>query len=375
MQELRQRRPNARRRRRAQRERRHRLVFAIFAVVAILAVCIVAGIRLLSRDGPATLSEEAAPERYHIVYRVTAPGSEGLIKEHYVERPYLGKVIEHRDGAIVTGALSNEDGTWQYVSSSGEPGWSLLQRGRFAAVSDFRPVPVLRYGVRHGLATIRGADEVLGRPCTVVRTGAPLGSRLEEPSRQSTVDLCVDRAGLVLREEWTLDGELARRSVATALELEPRFSADVFDPSPVVAELPPGAGGTPLVTDLSPEIRAGLPIGLGTLDGFRFDGGSSLIQLVEGVSLGTVFVERYRRGPDLIEVSQGPLTEGDQQPGRALTVGGRRAYLDVYLTRAVLTIPLPDDRYVRVRSSDPALALEAAEELQARRAVAGEPRP
>lgn len=320
---------------------------------------------LRSDDGVATLEvEDAPPERYLATYDVTAPGSGTIVRDLAVMRPYHARVVERQGGEIVGGALSNEEGAFQYVTNSGMRGWQLLQAGPHPATQDFRPIPILRWAAENGFASVRGSDEVLRRRCTIVRTGAPLGSRMARPSDDEHVDLCVDRSGIVLSETWTLGGEVARVTVATALTLEADLEPSVFRARPSVSGAAPGTAGTPLVSSLTPAERSELPFRFEPPFGFRYDGGSSHLRLVNGLVPSTSVVERYTRGIDLLEVTYGTLA-GDAEPqGRRRRVGRVEGRLDLHLTYATMTVVGRDRRYIRVRGVDPDVVLAAVEGLR-----------
>lgn len=86
--------------------------------------------------------------------------------------------------------------------------------------------------------TARAATTMLGRTCTWWKTKDPLdGAELNAPSTSDHVDSCVDDEGVVLVEQWYIDGKLAR--TRTAIKLEPIKAiqtADLFNgasPKPI----------------------------------------------------------------------------------------------------------------------------------------------
>lgn len=333
------------------------------AVALLIAGGIAAGGLALWPDRRATnvplLVEDEPPVRYHVTYHVTGPNPETIVKDVAIRRPYHARVVERQGGAIVGGALSNDDGAFQYVTT-GTKGWQLLQNGRFPATQDFRPVAVLGRAIEDGSAVVLRTDDVIGRRCTVVRTGAPLGSRIVPPTEDEYVDLCIDRSGIVLSEEWILGGDLARRTVADDLDVDPDFDDEIFRAHPAVEGVRPGTAGTPIVAALTVAERVDLPAHLEAPRGFGYEGGSTHVRLVDGLIPSSTVVERYRRGIDLLEVTHGVLGSDERLQGREIALGPGRGFLDLHLTYATVTVLDGDGRYVRLRGVDPEVVLDAA---------------
>jgi hypothetical protein len=125
------------------------------------------------------------------------------------------------------------------------------------------PTPALRgahLGTDVAAAIAAGVLEPLGfgrriadRDCSEVRTGAPLdGGLLRAPSEDDRNDVCVDDAGIVLREEITQGGRLVERRTAVSVDLSPEPEGDAFTP---LGERIPELDGGGRVRRVTPDSR------------------------------------------------------------------------------------------------------------------------
>ena len=202
------------------------------------------------------LPRDAAPPRdglagYHISYEVvtTINDVQRTRREVSVARPFLS-----RDETF---ALDGRRQLADVVSQSGhvyvQQGDSLLDLGRTEpglAGADARILEQLPDLVRAGLAQRRGSDEVSGRPCTIYRLGGPLAEPFTRPLDAEHADVCVDRAGLALREDWVAAGKPIRRTTAVVVDAKAPAAATftVTDP-----------GTKSLDTKLRPSVVVVLP--------------------------------------------------------------------------------------------------------------------
>lgn len=186
------------------------------------------------------------PETYALTYRVEgfAPGGDAVIDvEHRrVVLPFSSRVESGPDeeGAALNylqiaslGALQTGDPEGTPAALASEP---VIAPGS-AHVSGDAAADVLEW--RHEVRTI------LDRDCQVLRAAGPMDVAdlaPPAPNVDSHADLCVSDAGVVLQEDWVVDGSLFRRRTAVELDEGARIDDAVFEATGV---RPPGnSGGT-----------------------------------------------------------------------------------------------------------------------------------
>src|SRR5206468_280892 len=104
--------------------------------------------------------------------------------------------------------------------------------------------------LRAGLASRGATDVVAGRACTFYRLGGPLSEPFTRPTDAEHADVCVDRSGLPLREDWVTGGKSIRRT--TALQVDARAPA---------ARSFSASGAKSLDPNVRPTVVVGLPHG------------------------------------------------------------------------------------------------------------------
>lgn len=317
----------------------------------LVAVGVVWWVVATRSDGGGLLPKEDVLSSYRIVYSVTEGDAPRRTEERLVLRPYWSKVVSERDGTVLGGSITNGDGLWLLLSD--DQGWQLRDERKQRPPDDLRPIEALEAAIDDGRAEKRGSDAVLGRTCTIVRTGGPLGSALKKPSAEEHADLCIDRTGVVLREEWRLDGEVARVMVAT--EFEPDVpvdaDADAFRPTPDPGPQP-GREEAPGVIRVR-ELRASdsVPVAVRGVEGYLADGPVVAVERnVGGFGIEVTYSQSFVKGARLVVVEQGS-TRGPFEPrGTEVDLGhGVTGYLDLGLTSSSLTLRVDDASYVRFR--------------------------
>lgn len=295
---------------------------------------------------------------YRVTYRVTFSGGNTVDEEVTVGRPHLGMDVTRRDGAVVSGEVSNAAGLWVFSNpSSGTPGWSLLEPGLHRAVSDVQPVAAINRAVREGKATVGGTSTVAGRTCRLVVTGQPVGQPLGAPSASSRVTLCIDATGIPLSESWRLNGRSAIEEVATSFD--PGFSptAGTFSPTPVIPVAAPAT-----VVPLDPSRAAGLVPPPDPPPGYRLEAGLILVSTSPVTGMPTSATKVFFTGPgpgaQLVELD---YQEGSVTPQGAVVDlgGGHRGYLALGYSTCSLSFDTASGASVVAYSPDPAV-LEAA---------------
>jgi hypothetical protein len=182
---------------------------------------------------------------YRVVYRlidVKADATNVATEIVEVRRPYDGRVETRPDGkTTTTGRISSREHFWQ-LGDGGELRFGVLRPpggptrdASLLALSDATLAKLVEDG---------GHDVVLGRECAWFAYRDPAPKPLRPPTAKSRVESCVDRAGIVLREVWTLDGMAARIVEAVDLQLEAppkeRF-LEAKDPASTKVTQPKGA--------------------------------------------------------------------------------------------------------------------------------------
>lgn len=301
---------------------------------------------------------------YRLVYHVATPGSPDAEEERLIRRPYDGRYLKRTAGSITTGAITNEQGSWFYRSSA-DAGWIHVAPGKQRATGDQNPRAALRMAIENGLARVLGHRRVLGRRCDVVRTGGPLGRPVTAPTAQDHDDLCLDRTGVILAEEWSSHGAVVRRLVAIAFAIDGRFEPTSFTPDP---EVDPGEAAKQLPSnrEITSEEQGGLQFSIEPPTGYRFDGGSVLATPVGGGQTSVTAVQRFLRGADLLLLRQGQADPAEQPSGRRIGLGrGVIGFLTLDMTASWVEVRSPSGTsYARIEDADPAVAIEAARRLQ-----------
>lgn len=306
------------------------------------------------------LPDEVLIGSYRVVYAVEELDAEPRTEERTVIRPYHSKVVSRRDGRLLDGTITDDDGLWVLLA---EPGtWQLRTPGRQRPADDLRPIQALRAALDEGLAQGRGADVVLGRTCSVVRIGGLPGGPLEAPSERDHVELCVDETGVMLRERWVVAGRLARSMTAT--EFIPEFApqgggwaaADELAPSPPAPGVPEGVPGLTTVRPLGP--KEAMPVDVSAVAGFVPDGPPVVVERnVAGRPLDVRYQQTFVDGPRLVVVEQRAVGPEFQPGGRPLDLGGGRsrglsARRQLGLVASTITVVTDAGIAVRVRGPD-----------------------
>lgn len=211
--------------------------------------------------------------------------------------------------------------------------------------------------------------QVAGRACTELRTGAPLdGGLLRAPTDDDRADVCVDDAGIVLREEVSSGGQVVERRTALSVDPDPDLDGAELDEAfaPLGHRIPEADGGgrVRLVTPDSrpPDVAhyelAAPPAGTELLGRFGV-----LTDTVPGPnaagSVGAVIsmVDVHAGGGEVVVVENGAAVVGGPVLGRGdvpVPLPFAPDATAVFLTTGVeLRAPLASGRFVRVTSTLP----------------------
>lgn len=178
------------------------------------------------------------PAAYRILYRVhnaAGQSTQVLWQQLTVKRPFLASdaTFPVRPGPgdpPVGGTVTSVDGLFS-LSPSGTRKIAGRQPG--VGTGDQALGPVLREAARRQLAKAGGRRTVAGRACHDIRVLEPPAGAIKALGNQKAGfdDLCLDDDGLVLREEWHLQGRVVLRREAVEVDTEPSGLDTAFDVS------------------------------------------------------------------------------------------------------------------------------------------------
>jgi len=225
---------------------------------AVVAAAVAAGIGgyLLVGDEDAGDDRPAAilrtPTSYRIVFRVEdfAGGDTVTIEELLVRRPFEARVETRAGGRLI--ALDVHAFGRHAIQGEGEGRAVVVAAEPSPPGPDLQPAPALADALERELIERRAQRTVAGRACQVYRAGAPVAGGVITPvdaDSDEWADFCVDEAGLVVAEDWVLDGDLVRRRTASTVDERPDISADAFVIDGEVLPVDAGGGAVQLVTD------------------------------------------------------------------------------------------------------------------------------
>lgn len=243
------------------------------------------------------------PTAYTVTYDVVENGL-ARTEEWLVRRPYESLVTSSRDGVLLSGTATSRTALRTFLSDRG--GWLPLQPELHRAAFDLRiasslgPLSVL------GRVEQVGEASYLDRPCLVFRTGQPPSAGAPTaPSDAERAEVCVDSTGIVLHERWEIDGATVIERTATALALDPRIDAAVFDPAEIEDAEELGRAFGTIAVPADAETLAALRVEVPVPAGYAEDG--AVFRASADSQGGIASAETVRflsSGPDLLEVAE-----------------------------------------------------------------------
>lgn len=349
------------------RRRTGRVLLAVSGLLGIgfIALAVWGVWAVLHRPGPAGhLPPESTLDAYRISYRVLQPAAPEATELHEVQRPFLGRYETTTGGALSSGSLTNADGTWLYLTS-GTPGWVRLTTTKARAAGDAHVGGGLAEALRQGLARVTGRTTVAGHPCTVVRTGGPVGSPVIRPTGRDHADICVDEHGVMLSERWVLSGRVARTRTATSYDPAPQYQDDAWTARPQNAPDPAFSAAAPRVVALTDTQLATLTFSLVPPNGFSAEGAFSQVTTT-GSRPSAQVIEHFVRGSDLIDLLQSSAPPGaGGAHGRQMSVAGLgQVTVEADLNAVAVEYRLADGTFARLSGSDAGKLLAAAAGLR-----------
>ncbi|HEU5083276.1 MAG TPA: hypothetical protein VFU14_08055 [Acidimicrobiales bacterium] len=316
------------------------------------------------------------PDVLEVVYRVERVATGVVDTEHRLVRaPFEVRIETHR--AEPDAVDPDADPTLLDIAVLGGVETGPVGQDRVLVVVP--PTPALR-GAHLGtdlaaaeqagvLVPLGFGRELAGRACTELRTGAPIdGGLLRAPTDDDRSDVCVDDAGIVLREEVTAGGEVVERRTAVSvdadLDLDDADLDEAFAPLGYRIPEADGGGRVRLVTpdsrppDVAHHELAAPPAGTELLGRFGV-----LTDSVPGPdaagSVGAVIsmVDVHVGGGEVVVVENGAAVAGGPVLGRGdvpVPLPFAPEATAVFLTTGVeIRAPLETGRFVRITSTLP----------------------
>jgi hypothetical protein len=319
---------------------------------------------LLSEEGflPSDVGN-AAPLGYTITYRIES-GDTVTTQVLSVRRPFGSRLSLHAgddpEGWILSERASD---LGVLATSSGGP-WGHIVVPPALASADLRTDAVLDAAVETGLFEDLGEGSVGGRPCHRYRAASSLGGgTLAEPTPGEHADVCIDAAGLLLEEEWTVDGEVAITKRAVALDLDLPRDGDLVVPD---GDEVPGSGDLREIGDDDPPFAVSADLEV-LPEGFEHVGRYAVVppdltpdhDPLAPPSAATVatITDVWVRGADVIVLDQGATTAELPFPRSEVAapadIGGFDAEVVLDLRATEVRIVLGDGGFVRVSATLP----------------------
>jgi len=277
-------------------------------------------------DSRAAAAITNAPERYRIVYRLEeVSGDDTLVttEEVIVERPFWSRrTLWDGDGTVGSPTRVSISGFGFLSVRTPTSDDFTTATAITPATGDLRFEHALAALVEAGLVERRGQQTVLSERCDVYRVLEPIGAGRVLPATTSEwSDACIDRRGLVLHEDWVLDGRLFQRKRAIAVDVDPAIRDREFEP--FSESLTPERGGG-AVRAVDPDSRPSFT--LWELDeppeGFSHRGRYEVLVASGRRTSATQsqisppysdVVDVYERGRDFISISRGSFVDRDQE--------------------------------------------------------------
>lgn len=280
-----------------------RASLVVVAAVAGAGVWIVRSSRDPLPPAP-TPPARPGPSSYHAVYRVeetTAAAPVVSTELVWVRRPHESRV-ERRAGpppgdSVRSATIANREFLWTLKEDGAVA--AGFRRPPGPPSRDASP-PAFASAARRGVVRELDPSEVIGLRCRRFEYREPSPRPFRLPSGER-VESCVTADGIVLREEWTVAGKLARLTEAVTLELDPDLGPDRLFVGRVPTSQESRFAAQEVVQDKRPppgSLRPSVPRGFvrDRSAGVSGQGGGSIPR--------QTFVETYRRGLELVVVEQ-----------------------------------------------------------------------
>ncbi len=277
-----------------------------------LALGAVAGIGFLIVTGSVVDGIEPVQqlEGYRVGYRVDdRSGTEPQVRRQTLEvgRPYDARIEEGRSASISSGRVQNREYSWE-LGEDGEPRFGS-RRPPGAPARDISYAALTDAAAAGAIAAV-GRGESLGRTCTWFVSENPFPQPLTPATKLSRTETCVDPAGVMLREVWTISAKLVRSIDAVTFE-DKRPSKKRFltgkKPSKRNVSQPDASNLVDAQIVVADDVDVGRPkIRLQKPAGWKTDRSSVVVQAAPGAAQPSQFTSTaYVRGSDIVVVDLG----------------------------------------------------------------------
>ena len=327
----------------------------MLALIATAAGC---------RHPAAVVVARSRPVTYRILYEVDQPSSRPPSVRWEVltvRRPFTARKASFADRPTGqrpdAGTLATLDRLYSI-----QPGGALHEvagRQPGPPTGDQALGPERRAAVARRMARPAGTRVVAGRRCRDYRFLEPPAGPIKALAGPDHDLLCVDEAGLVLREAWTMRGHVALRRRAERVEVDPPIAGEELDATgaapPPTPTAVPTAGPTAGDDSFLPAPAAPAGFTQAAVDRFSLPGPQQQPGEPPPV-LYTSTVWAFARGPDAVTVEAGstpsgnlPWNEADASEPASLPVGPAHSVLRS--DGPELRVDLGGGRWLRVRGT------------------------
>lgn len=313
------------------------------------------------------------PRAYRILYRVEQRIDRERVtwEERVVERPFRGRsaTYDRRPGRGARPSTGNlTSAVALYLLQADGRVQEIAERIPAAGAGDHALGVVIDDAVDRGLARRLGRRSVLDRSCTTYRLAGPPTGPLQALEGGDHDDVCIDDAGLLLHEAWTLDGRVVLVRTAVELDLDPpadvlRRALSTAGAEPAAAELavprvevvPPEQAvdsflaAPPTPSGFTPALVLHHAVPAAVLDPSALDRAAIAYRAAAWV---------FTRGPDLLTVEaidgppgRPPWPADPSVPVRVEQLGPAESVLGP--DGAELRVEVGEGRWVRVRGTLP----------------------
>ena len=319
---------------------------------------------------PAPVPFAAQAPRYEVLYHVDhlAAGSSSRTWELLtVDRPFRVRDANFPASPAAgdrpaSGTLTTPDRLYA-LTPAGIQDVSARQPGLGTQDQDL--LGVVAEAARRRLAEDRGPDTAAGRTCRVYRFREPPTGPLLPLGNSEHDDVCIDPAGVVLREAWVRGGSLVLSREAERVDLDPAGLDATLSPAGALPPLADAASATPVApggpgATYLPDPPPPSGFTLGAVERFSFPAPD-----VPHTFVYSSVVWTFARGADVVTVE---AAEGrpDLSPAptnsRVTTLelpGLGRAYSAVRSDGFEIGALLRPGRWVRIRATAPLEEMEA----------------
>jgi len=283
-----------------------------------------------------------------------------------VALPWNG-LLEHREGAPPGGAvLASTIQNQRFTFNSAQTSTGFATRRIPGPLTTVPSPEALQAAADAGLID-RGAEaSVAGEPCTKWSYQAT-NKVLAKPTADESVEACITKDGIPLREAITLRGKPARVTEAVQVDRNPPVTPETF-----LTNRDPGAEGDKGLLETEQQITEESDSGKDIVkvtapEGFKVARQVKVLrQPGPNAAPISLYVQAFESGTDLVTTEQFTLgaPSWPAEEGTVVDLGGKRSGRIVYRPGWAEVRVTVDGKNVRVTSPRPAVALAVAKTLE-----------